>query len=120
MALFNRLPGFVRSPPGLERKVLRHLPSIFPAGLIVLLAPSAGLRIAEQAGSGAYTLASLNCLELTALSLLLPYCSLTVFIAPAAFTVMVMKGPGYVADAYCLEEEDGPEGHGRATSRGWW
>jgi hypothetical protein len=120
MTLFNKLPGFIRSPPGLECKVLRQLPSVFPVGLMVLLAPSVARFIAEHADSSAYSLALLGRLELAALSLLLPYCSFTVFVALSAFTVMVMKGPAYVADAYFMEEGDDRKGlWGPPRRRGW-
>lgn len=107
MALFNKLPGFVRSPPGLERTVLRYLPSVFPAGLALLLTPSAGLRMAEHIDTDLRTLVLLERLELAALSLILPFCNVLVLAAVAAFTVMVMKGPAYVADPYPVDEAEG-------------
>lgn len=107
MALFNKIPGFVRSPPGLERTVLRYLPSVFPAGLALLLTPSVGLRVAEQLDRDLRILVALERLELAALSLILPFCNVLVLAAVGAFTVMVMKGPAYVADPYPLKEAEG-------------
>ena len=57
--LFNQLPGFQRSAPGMARTILRGLPRITLLGT-------------------------------------------------AAFSVMVMKGPAYVADPYPLSDTDRP------------
>ena len=37
MNLFNKLPGFVRSPPGLEQRIWRRLPAILLWGTLLPL-----------------------------------------------------------------------------------
>jgi hypothetical protein len=44
MNAFNRLPGFTRTPPGKERKVIRALPMIFLVGTLLLALPSIFVR----------------------------------------------------------------------------
>lgn len=44
MNAFNRLPGFTRTPPGKERKVIRALPMIFLVGTLLLAMPSIFVR----------------------------------------------------------------------------
>ncbi len=45
MNAFNRLPGFVQTPAGRERDVLRLLPRALVFGTLLLALPSLGARI---------------------------------------------------------------------------
>ena len=45
MNLFNRLPGFTRTPAGKERVVLRQLPRAFLLGTLLLAIPSLLVRL---------------------------------------------------------------------------
>ena len=71
MNLFNRLPGFPRTPAGKERIVLRLLPRAFLLGTLLLL---------------------------------ILHWTVLFTVGIAAFIVMMMEGPAYVADAYPLDE----------------
>ncbi len=55
MNAFNRLPGFVQTPAGRERDVLRLLPRVLVFGTLLLALPSLGARIffGEVDGIGA-------------------------------------------------------------------
>ena len=113
MELFNKLPGFVRSPPGLERVLLRRMPAIFAIGAVLLTAPSVLLRMLDwvwgMREQGAPPLAALvHIVDIYAMSALLLHFNLVLVTTIGAFIVMVMKGPAYVADAYPLIEADAP------------
>lgn len=106
MNWLRQLPGFQRSPPGLEWAVWKRLPSLLLLstalpGLLALAywwAASDGPSIAEQ---GDLLLAAYR---LVGLVLLLWTLLLTLAIGCAI--VMIMKGPAYVADPYPPPERD--------------
>lgn len=106
MGLFNKLPGFQRSPAGLERKVLRWIPAALTMGLGVLVLPSLILRLTGRQGWQAGQVASM--VDIYAMGAILFYCNIIVAVAMTAFIVMLMKGPAYVADAYPLNDADSP------------
>ena len=105
MNLFNRLPGFVQSAPGLEQRIWRRLPAILLwgtllplvlAGLNHVLAPA----VAESGASdGALLLWDYKMFGVVVL-----HWTLVLTLALGCFIVRVMKGPAYVADAYPLPE----------------
>lgn len=107
MSAFNKLPGFVRTPPGKERTVLRNLPRILLLGTLLLALPSllARLFLAEEVAASNL----ITTVDIYAISLIVLHCTVVVTVAIAAFIIMVMKGPAYVADAYPLNESDTPD-----------
>lgn len=115
MNLFNRLPGFQRTPAGLERVVLRQLPRAFLLGTLFLALPSLLLRVF---GDPADTLA-VTTVDIYVISLVILHWTVVLTAGIAAFIVMVMKGPAYVADAYPLQEAENPDQPARATSPRW-
>ena len=100
--LFNRLPGFPGGPAGRERDVLRRLPAAAIWGTLLI---SLLLLCLRWLGDGGFR-APLSMPEIYLISLFFSYWSLLLMIAIAAFIVLVMKGPGYVADAYPLPDEE--------------
>lgn len=103
---FNRLPGFQRTPAGEERKVLRMLLPALIHGSLLLAMPSLLLRGAmwlwpERAGS-----LPLMTVDIYAVGLIILYWTILLTVGIAAFIIMVMKGPAYVADPYPLNERD--------------
>jgi hypothetical protein len=108
MNLFNRLPGFTRSPAGVERIVLRRLPAVLIAGSLVLGLPSVISRIVFWPGSDSDTLVRIATVDIFAISVLVLYWTAVLTVALAATIVLVMKGPAYVADPYPLPDADRP------------
>src|SRR5690554_3778356 len=106
MGLFNTLPGFQRSPAGLERKILRCMPLALTGGLGILVLPSLILRLSGRSGWHPDQIVSM--VDIYAMGAILLYCNLLVAITVGAFVVMLMKGPAYVADAYPLIDADAP------------
>ena len=107
MPLFNHLPGFQRSPAGLEWRLLKRLPAIWGWGTLAAAAPAALLWLATPALAAtaadrqAYTTIYLllGCIGV--------HWSLVLAVAIGCAIVWVMKGPAYVADAYPMPERDG-------------
>lgn len=102
MKLFNRLPGFTRTPAGQERVVLRMLPKAFFLGTLLLALPS---LLAHLVASPDDALA-VTTTDIYVISLVILHWTVVFTIGIAAFIVMMMKGPAYVADAYPLNEAE--------------
>lgn len=109
MNLFNRLPGFKRSPPGLERSILRELPRALAAGTLIPLlcfliawfwpSPDVGQSAEKYVADVA----------IIAISVVVTVWTAVFTLAIGCFIVIVMKGPAYVADPYPLSDADSPE-----------
>lgn len=112
--LFKQLPGFSRTPPGLERRILRALPRLLWAGSLLLALPSLAVRLwlLEQPDLAAGTFVITT--DIYVVSLVILHWTVLLTVGIAAFIFMVMKGPAYVADAYPLgEDEDDTRWTGR-------
>ena len=109
MNFFTKLPGFAKSPPGLEREVLRLLPKILILGTLFLSFPSLLARLYPWDGSETLVTMRITSIDIYMISAVILHWSIVCTVAIAAFIVMVMKGPAYVADAYPLEDSDTPE-----------
>ena len=104
MEFFNRLPGFSHTPPGRERVILRYLPV---AGLWGSLGFALLLLAIRLAGTGGLPEPS-GKPEFLLVGLFFLYWSGLLVVGIAAFIVLVMKGPAYVADAYPLPDAETP------------
>ena len=111
MNLFNVLPGFQKSPAGLEREVLRRLPRVLWVGTALPAAFAVLARWLPWSGSEVEVLTRITTLDIYAISLVVLHWTLVLTVAIGAFIVMVMKGPAYVADAYPLEDAERPAPH---------
>ena len=104
MNLFNKLPGFSRSAPGLEQLIWRRLPAILLWGTLLPLALAGLNRVLRPAASesGADAAAAVLMWDYTMFGVVVLHWTLVLTLALGCFIVRVMKGPAYVADAYPL------------------
>jgi hypothetical protein len=102
--LFRKLPGFRRSPPGLEWRILRLLPLVLSAGVAATLAFAALAHLVVDAEDAKLV----EIAHAYAAGAALFHVTLVSTVALACFIVYVMKGPAYVADAYELPDADAP------------
>lgn len=109
MNAFNRLPGFVQTPAGRERDVLRLLPRALVFGTLLLALPSLAARIFFATGDAVEAGTRIQTVDIVAISLLVLHGTAVLTVAIAAFIVMVMKGPAYVADAYPVDDSESPD-----------
>jgi len=114
MNLFNRLPGFTTTPPGKERSVLRSLPKWLGLGSLLLVTPSLLVRFI----SGEHETQLIMTTDIYVVSLIILHWTVVFTVAIAAFIVMAMKGPAYVADAYPLVEAETLDGKVQVTHDG--
>jgi len=109
MNLFNKLPGFTRSPSGRERRVLRILPRVLWIGTALLALPSVAARVWTWPGQADDVAALIALVDIYATGAVILHWTAGLTVAIAAFTVVVMKGPAYVADPYPLPDADAPD-----------
>ncbi len=101
MNLFNKLPGFVRSAPGLEQQIWRRLPAILLWGtLLPLAAVAVNHALAPDPSSIDARNGDVLMWDYMIAGVVLAHWTLAMTVALACFIVRVMKGPAYVADAY--------------------
>lgn len=115
MNAFTRLPGFRRSPPGLERQILRRLPPVLVLGTLALAVPSLLARGFPWQGGAVEVATLVMTVDIYTISLVILHWTMVFTLAIGAFTVLVMKGPAYVADAYPLEDSEMPEPQGKPS-----
>lgn len=108
MSLFTKLPGFPRSAPGFERVVLRRIPRILWACTLLAALPSLVARIAASPDGEGDAAAKIAMLDIYAIGVVTLIWTAVLAVAIAAFVVVAMKGPAYVADAYPLPDADAP------------
>ncbi len=107
MSLLRKLPGFKRSPPGLEWAVLRRLPMVTVAGTAgLIVAALATALFLDGADAAAAKLAATVHIALA--SALVLHWTVVFTLALACVIVVIAKGPAYVADAYELIDADRP------------
>ncbi|MFZ4537099.1 hypothetical protein [Propionivibrio sp.] len=116
MNFFTKLPGYTKTPPGLEREVLRRLPKTLLFGMLLLGVPSLIARFLLWYGIESVSETQITTVEYYAISLVILHWTIIGTVAIGAFIVLVMKGPAYVADAYPLEDSDTPKGNKQADS----
>jgi hypothetical protein len=105
MNLFNKLPGFVRSAPGLEQLVWRRLPAVLLWGtLLPLLLAVVNRWLAPANPETGVHDGGLLLWDYTMFGVVVLHWSLVLTLALSCFIVRVMKGPAYVADAYALPD----------------
>lgn len=114
MKLFNRLPGFEKTHPGLERKILRRLPKVLLFGTLLLALPSVLARIYPWSGTAIDIASRITTIDIYGISVVILHWTIVFTVAIGAFIVWVMKGPAYVADAYPLADSDHPDASSRS------
>ena len=105
---FKKLPGYRKAPAGLERKILRLIPKVFLVGTVLILLPSLIARFWTMDDAPWMVSKFISTIDIYAFGLLSVLWTALFTVGVGAFTVMVMKGPAYVADPYPLLDADKP------------
>lgn len=114
MNLFNRLPSFTCTPPGKERLVLRVLPRTLLLGTLLLSIPSLLARLLVSADDPI----AVTTTDIYVISLIILHWTVVFTVGIAAFIVMMMKGPAYIADGYPMDEAETLDGPPTRKPRG--
>jgi hypothetical protein len=110
--LFSKLPGYSsrgKSAPGLERKILKWMPFAFLTIIFLCGLPSVMVRYMEWQGSDLAVEAFIGRVDMYALGAFFTLFNAAFVVTTGAVLIMLMKGPGYVADGYKLIDSDSPE-----------
>ena len=102
MSALNRLPGFQRSPPGLEWALFKRLPAILVLGTALPIGVMIALWWPAPVPPSAAEERDLLVLTYQLIGLLVLHWTLVFTVAIGCIIVWLMKGPAYVADAYPL------------------
>jgi hypothetical protein len=97
MSWLNKLPNSIRSASGLEWALWRKLPLILLVGTALPLAAAVALHWQADAQSAA-DMRWLQTMDYVVAGVVIFHWSAVLTIAIGCVVVMLMKGPGYVAD----------------------
>ncbi len=112
----QKLPGHVRHEAGLEWRLWRRLPLIAAVGTALPALVGLAVHLLAPDNPSAAQLRTLGMLDYSLIGLLAFVWTSILTAAIGCVVVMVMKGPGYVADGY--EIEPSPEGRRSPWQRG--
>lgn len=108
MQLFQRLPNSRTEAPGLERRIWRALPGVLALGTLLPAVYILMLHLLTPAGVEAAA-RKVDMARYLATGAILFNWMVVMQAAILCGIVMVMKGHGYVADAYPLPDSPRPE-----------
>lgn len=106
MSAFKKLPGFQRSPAGLEWAILRRLPRIALLGTALPLL--AAVVVSLSLGTEPETAKLVTTVHIVLFSVLVLHWTAVFTVGLGCAIVSIAKGPAYVADAYDLIDADRP------------
>jgi hypothetical protein len=89
-----------RSPPGLERVIWRRLPVALLASLGIPAGLSIIARLLPPQGNAYEAAKTITTVDIFAFATALTAVVAIITVAIGCVVVMIMKGPGYVADGY--------------------
>jgi len=107
MAWLNKLPDSIRSPAGMEWTLWRKLPLIWLAGTAVPLLAAIALHVFTNQDNDAQV-RWLQTMDYVVAGVVIFHWTTVFTIAIGCIVVMLMKGPGYVADALEVSHSDKP------------
>lgn len=98
---FKKLPNTTQYPVGIEWPIFKKIPFIFFGGTALILSPVFIIYLKDTIITAAQYKTIYVCL-----GAMFTYWFFVGVLAISCFLIMIMKGPGYVADAYELPKED--------------
>lgn len=107
MDWLKKLPNSVRSKSGLEWKLWRKLPLIFAAGTLLPVLVALFVHALTEQDMDA-DLRWLQTMDYVVAGVVVFHWSAMLALAIGCVVVMLMKGPGYVADAMELSDSEQP------------
>lgn len=108
MNWLQKLPHTRRSASGLEWTLWRKLPLIALLGTVLPLLGLGLVHLLVDPGVSAAQARWLQMADYVALGVLIFHWTMVVTVGIGCIIVMVMKGPGYVADGYNVSHSDRP------------
>lgn len=109
MRLLQRLPGSRREPHGLEWRILRKMPTVLLAGTVIPTVYALLNRLWTTGHSPIDVAKQIQMVDYLAIGIVIFHWTLVLTICIFCAIIMLMKGPGYVADRYELPDRDTPD-----------
>ena len=108
MNWLQKLPHTQRAASGFEWTIWRKLPLVTLVGTAIPLACLLMAHVLTDSGLDFVDARWLQTLDFMVMGAVLFHWSMVATVAIGCLIVMVMKGPGYVADGYPLQHSDKP------------
>lgn len=109
MKLLNKLPNSIREAPGMEWVILKKLPLTLALGTLLPLVISLTNRFIPPEGTAVQIAKQLKIVDIASIAVVVTVWTAVFTVAIGCFVVVIMKGPGYVADAYELVDSERPK-----------
>ena len=109
MDWLQKLPGFQRTPYGLEWRLLRLMPHVGLAGAILPALAAFGARFVVTGDTAAQLARKLQQVDFMMIGLVIFIWTLVLTVTIGCVIVWLMKGPAYVADGLEVSHSDKPK-----------
>lgn len=109
MNWLKKLPGFQKTPYGLEWRLLRLMPSVGLAGTVLPAGVSLAARFLMSGDNAAELARRIQMLDFLMIGLVIFIWTLVLTVSIGCVIVWLMKGPAYVADGYEVSHSDKPK-----------
>ena len=104
-----------RAAPGLEQTLWRLVPKALSISVLVPAAVAFIARLLIAGGPEASK--RIATIDITAIAVVITAVTAVLTVAIGCIVVFIMKGPGYVADAYEINDRDKPSPEGEPDER---
>ena len=108
MDWFQKLPGFQRTPYGIEWRILRRMPTVALAGTVLPALMALAARWLIDGATAAEVARNLQRFDYMMIGLVIFLWTLVVTVVIGCVIVWLMKGPAYVADGLPVSHSDAP------------
>jgi hypothetical protein len=108
MNWLRKLPGFQRTPYGLEWRLLRLMPTVCLAGTLLPALMSVAARFLIVDVNAAELVRRVQLFDFVMIGLVIVVWTLVVTVTIGCVIVWLMKGPAYVADGFDVSHSDTP------------
>lgn len=108
MDWFQKLPGFQRTPYGIEWRILRRMPTVALAGTVLPALMALAARWLIGGATVAEVARNLQRFDYMMIGLVIFLWTLVVTVVIGCVIVWLMKGPAYVADGLPVSHSDAP------------
>jgi hypothetical protein len=105
----RKLPGYRRSPAGLEWRLLRLMPSVWLAGTVLPALAALAARWLITAGAAAEVARRIQLFDYMMIGLVIFLWTLVLTVTIGCIIVWLMKGPAYAADSFEVSHSDEPQ-----------
>lgn len=109
MNWLRKLPGYQRTPAGLELRLLRMMPTVWLAGTLLPALMALAARYLLTGNTEAELARNIQMFDYAMIGLVILIWTLVLTITIGCIIVWLMKGPAYVADGYEVSHSDKPQ-----------